>query len=105
MGQPAARINDLTAHGGTIMLGEPTVLIGGNFAARVGDSQVCPLYDGAVAHVGGAITRGSQTVLIGGKKAARIGDSCDCMLGPDAPEGAKGIPNTVADGEMTVLIG
>jgi uncharacterized Zn-binding protein involved in type VI secretion len=28
-GQPAARIGDLTAHGGTIILGEFTVLIGG----------------------------------------------------------------------------
>ena len=105
MGQPAARINDETAHAGTIFSGEPTVLIGGNFAARVGDTQICPVVDGAVAHVGGAITRGSQTVLIGGKKAARIGDSCDCMMGPDAPEGAVGIPNTIAMGEMTVMIG
>ena len=28
MGQPAARIGDLTAHGGTIVVGLPTVLIG-----------------------------------------------------------------------------
>jgi uncharacterized Zn-binding protein involved in type VI secretion len=27
-GQPAARMGDLTAHGGTIVLGAPTVLIG-----------------------------------------------------------------------------
>ena len=27
-GQPAARMGDLTAHGGTIVLGLPTVLIG-----------------------------------------------------------------------------
>jgi uncharacterized Zn-binding protein involved in type VI secretion len=27
-GQPAARMGDLTAHGGTIVLGMPTVLIG-----------------------------------------------------------------------------
>jgi uncharacterized Zn-binding protein involved in type VI secretion len=29
MGRPAARLGDKTAHGGTIMLGLPTVLIGG----------------------------------------------------------------------------
>lgn len=29
MGMPAARMGDKTAHGGTIMLGCPTVLIGG----------------------------------------------------------------------------
>ncbi len=28
MGMPAARLGDLTAHGGTIVLGLPTVLIG-----------------------------------------------------------------------------
>ena len=28
VGQPAARMGDLTAHGGTIVLGAPTVLIG-----------------------------------------------------------------------------
>lgn len=28
-GMPQARIGDLTAHGGTIVLGEPTVLVGG----------------------------------------------------------------------------
>jgi uncharacterized Zn-binding protein involved in type VI secretion len=27
-GRPAARMLDLTVHGGTIMIGEPTVLIG-----------------------------------------------------------------------------
>jgi uncharacterized Zn-binding protein involved in type VI secretion len=26
---PAARMGDLTAHGGTIVMGEPTVMIGG----------------------------------------------------------------------------
>jgi uncharacterized Zn-binding protein involved in type VI secretion len=29
MGQPAARIGDMTAHGGNIVVGMPTVLIGG----------------------------------------------------------------------------
>jgi len=28
-GKPAARLGDMTAHGGTIMTGSPTVLIGG----------------------------------------------------------------------------
>ena len=28
-GKPAARMGDPTAHGGTIILGEPTVMIGG----------------------------------------------------------------------------
>ena len=47
--------------------GEPTVLIGGLPAARVGDTLVC---------VGppDAIVMGSTTVLIGGQPAARMGD-------------------------------
>jgi uncharacterized Zn-binding protein involved in type VI secretion len=28
-GKPAARLGDLTAHGGTIVQGQPTVMIGG----------------------------------------------------------------------------
>lgn len=47
--------------------GEPTVLIGGMPAARVGDMLVC---------VGppDSIVVGSATVLIGGMPAARMGD-------------------------------
>lgn len=77
---PAARITDLhvcpkvepgpVPHvGGPILpAGEPTVLIGGLPAARLGDMAVC---------VGppDTIVSGSGTVLIGGKPAARIGDS------------------------------
>ena len=106
MGMPAARMSDETAHGGTIITGERTVLIGGMFAARVGDSQTCPLStEAGLPHVGGAITSGSQTVYIGGKGAARVGDACDCTLAPDAPEGAEGVPNAIATGQMTVLVG
>lgn len=47
--------------------GEPTVLIGGMPAARVGDMLVC---------VGppDSIVKGSSTVKIGGVPAARMGD-------------------------------
>ena len=34
MGKPAARIGDMTAHGGSIVVGFPTVLIGGMPAAK-----------------------------------------------------------------------
>lgn len=79
MGAPAARITDmhvcpmvtaLVPHvGGPILpTGEPTVLIGGIPAARVGDMATC---------VGppDSIMVGSGTVLIGGMPAARLGDS------------------------------
>ena len=77
MGQPAARSPDLhvcpmvdvlVPHvGGPISIGEPTVLISGLPAARVGDMAIC---------VGppDAIVLGSFTTLIGGMPAARMGD-------------------------------
>ncbi|MHA7059796.1 PAAR domain-containing protein [Aquimarina sp. M1] len=76
---PAARITDMhvcpmvtgvVPHvGGPILpAGEPTVLIGGLPAARVGDMATC---------VGppDTILVGSGTVMIGGMPAARMGDS------------------------------
>ena len=69
MGKPAARMGDMTAHGGSIVLGLPTVLIGGMPAARVGDMHVCPMMTPGVPpipHVGGPVTLGSVGVLIGG---------------------------------------
>ena len=55
--------------GGPILpAGEPTVLIGGNPAARVGDIAVC-------TGPPDSIVSGSSTVYIGGMPAARMGDS------------------------------
>ncbi|MFD2934197.1 PAAR domain-containing protein [Spirosoma flavum] len=81
MSQPAARLMDMHVcpmvtpavvpipHvGGPIMgPGVPTVLIGGQPAATMGDLCTC---------VGppDIIIKGSATVLIGGKPAARMGD-------------------------------
>jgi uncharacterized Zn-binding protein involved in type VI secretion len=95
MSKPAARMGDPTAHGGTIILGLPTVLIGGAPAARLGDMHVCPMVTGLVPHVGGPISLGSATVLIGGQPAARMGDLVVCT----------GPPDTVMNGCATVLIG
>ena len=96
MGRPAARMGDQTAHGGVIVMGFPTVLIGGQPAARVGDMHTCPLVNGLVPHVGGpVIPPGGVTVLIGNQPAARIGDMLTCV----------GPPDTIVKGEVTVLIG
>ena len=76
MGKPAARATDLhtcplaspTPHvGGPVLLGVPTVLIGGLPAATLGCICNC---------VGppDTIVQGSFSVLIGGKPAARMGD-------------------------------
>jgi len=79
MGQPAARVADMhvcpmvspgpVPHvGGPILPPcEPTVLIGNQPAARMGDSCTC---------VGppDVIAKGAATVLIGNKPAARLSD-------------------------------
>ena len=75
----AARISDMhvcpmvtgvVPHVGGPVLppGEPTVLIGGLPAARVGDMATC-------TGPPDTIIKGSATVLIGGMPAARMGDS------------------------------
>jgi uncharacterized Zn-binding protein involved in type VI secretion len=85
----AARITDMivsTATFGTptpiLPPGEPTVLIAGMPAARVGDTCGAD-----------AIVMGSLTVLIGGLPAARIGD----------PTGGGGA--VISPGAPTVMIG
>ena len=72
MGKPAARLGDTTAHGGVIVVGYPTVLIGGQPAACVADMHTCPLVNGVVPHVGGPILPpGGVTVLIGDARSPR----------------------------------
>ena len=96
---PAARLGDMTAHGGAITLGFPQVLIGGMPAARVGDMHACPMVTPGtppVPHVGGPITMGSVTVLIGGMPAARVGDMATCTGPPDS---------IIPPGCLTVMIG
>ena len=98
MSKPAARMGDMTVHGGVIVAGLPTVMIGGQPAARLGDMHTCPLVTPGlppIPHVGGPITLGSATVLIGGQPAARMGDMATCV----------GPPDTIAAGAPTVLIG
>jgi uncharacterized Zn-binding protein involved in type VI secretion len=54
--------------GGPVLMGSPTVLIGGMPAARVGDSCACVGPPDTVA-------KGSATVMINGMPAARMGDT------------------------------
>ncbi|MBU8933909.1 MAG: PAAR domain-containing protein [candidate division Zixibacteria bacterium] len=100
MGKPAARLGDMTAHGGTIVIGAPTVLIGGQPAACVGDMHVCPMVTPGVPpipHVGGPIIPpGAVTVLICGRPAACVGDMATCVGPPDT---------IIPPGCPTVLIG
>jgi uncharacterized Zn-binding protein involved in type VI secretion len=98
MGQPAARVGDLTSHGTPLSPGPgcPTVLVAGQPAWRAGsDFHACPLFNGPQPHVGGTVAVGSFTVMIGGLPAARQGDT---VVEP-------GGPNAIAAGAPTVLIG
>jgi uncharacterized Zn-binding protein involved in type VI secretion len=94
---PAARMGDQTAHGGVIVAGFPTVLIGGKPAARVGDMHTCPMQTPGtppIPHVGGPILPpGSPLVLIGGQPAARMGDMATCVGPPDSI--VIGCPNVI----------
>ncbi|MCF0184904.1 MAG: PAAR domain-containing protein [Bacteroidaceae bacterium] len=74
----AARVGDVTTHGGVITgPGVPTVLIGGMPAAVLGDLHSCPIPP--PTHVPSSpFVLGSMTVLIGGKPALRTTDICGC---------------------------
>ena len=89
----AARVTDVSNHGGTITgPGVPTVLIGGMPAAVATDMHACSIPPPAHAPTVSPFPMGSATVLIGGKPALRVGDVCIC--------GAS-----AAVGSPTVIIG
>ena len=90
---PAARLTDVTNHGGTIVgPGQPTVLVGGMPAAVAGDTHVCALPPPGHAPTASPFPAGSTSVLIGGMPALRTTDTAGC--------GAM-----AAVGEPTVQIG
>ena len=80
---PAATITSMTAHGGVVMVGFPTVLIGMMPASRIGDMHVCPMLTGLVPHVGGPFVLGSPTVLVGEMPQSRVTDQLVCVGPPD----------------------
>ncbi|HEY3937667.1 MAG TPA: PAAR domain-containing protein [Bryobacteraceae bacterium] len=95
MGLPAARLLDPTVLGGMITApGCPTVLIGGQPAARITDLHTCP-QNALYAPTGTPIILGSFTVLVGGLPQARQTDMLTC-----AP-----VPDMILMGFPTVLVG
>lgn len=75
----AARVGDVTNHGGTIVgPGAPTVLIGGQPAAVATDNHVCVIPPNTGHITASIFPMGSATVLIGGKPALRTTDTCIC---------------------------
>ncbi len=90
---PAARLGDITTHGGTITgPGVSNVLIGGKPAAVVFDLHTCVLPPNSHQPTVSPFPMGSVTVIIGGRPAVRVGDICIC--------GAS-----AAIGSPTVMIG
>ena len=89
----AARVGDVSNHGGTVVgPGVSTVLIGGMPAAVAGDMHVCALPPNGHQPTSSPFPGGSSTVLIAGRPALRTIDSCIC--------GAM-----AAVGDPTVVIG
>jgi uncharacterized Zn-binding protein involved in type VI secretion len=79
----AARVSDLSNHGGTVTgPGVATVLIGGLPAAVAGDVHVCALPPSGHQPTVSPFPAGSATVLIGGRPALRVGDACVCGAMP-----------------------
>jgi uncharacterized Zn-binding protein involved in type VI secretion len=75
----AARVGDVSNHGGTIVgPGIATVLIGGMPASVVGDMHVCALPPSGHQPTASVFPAGSATVLIGGVPALRVSDACIC---------------------------
>src|ERR1700761_4317373 len=83
MGMPACTITSQTEHGGIVILGFPTVLIGFLPASRITDMHVCPMVTGIVPHVGGPFILGSPTVIVGEMPQSRVTDQLTCVGPPD----------------------
>lgn len=75
----AARLTDLSSHGGIVTgPGCATVLIGGQPAAVVPDLHTCVLPPPGHVPTVSPFISGSTTVFIGGQPALRAGDPCGC---------------------------
>jgi uncharacterized Zn-binding protein involved in type VI secretion len=76
---PAARVGDVSIHGGTITgPGVSTVLIGGQPAAVAGDMHTCVLPPSGHQPTVSPFPLGSATVLVSGRPALRTTDACLC---------------------------
>ena len=99
MGKPAARMGDMTSHGGIIVSGSTNVLFNGKPAANASSTHVCPMVTPGtppIPHVGMfAVPMGALTVLINGSPAIVMGDMFVCV----------GPPATVVLGSPNILIG
>lgn len=76
---PAARVGDVSTHGGIIAgPGAATVRVAGMPAAVLGDTHVCPLPPSGHQPTVSPFPVGSATVFAGGRPLLRTTDVCLC---------------------------
>lgn len=84
----AARVGDLSTHGGLLAgPGVPTVLVAGRPASVAGDLHVCALPAQGHQPTASPFPMGSASVLVGGLPALRTTDAsgCGAMAAVGAP--------------------
>lgn len=96
---PAARIGDNTAHGGVIVMGLPTVLIGDAGSGGGGGASLGGAAGGAIGNVGGVMTdmpSPAEDLSAGGQQAQALRDAaaagapfCQPCPGPAAAAAAE----------------
>lgn len=85
MGQPRARLGDMTSHGGRLITASSDVLVDGLPSVRLGDLHTCPISGHNVTPVVSA----SGSVLVDGRPVARVGDTVGC--GATIIRGSSGV--------------
>lgn len=99
MGKPAARLGDLTNHGGAIISGSSNVFFNGTPAANALSAHSCPMVTPGtppIPHIGMlAVPMGATTVFINKVPAIVMGDMFLCV----------GPPATVMLGSVNIFIG
>jgi uncharacterized Zn-binding protein involved in type VI secretion len=91
MGKIIITVGDMTTHGGTVLVGDPTILIEGKPVARIGSTIICPL-----CKIPTVIVQGATLTLVNNIPVARHGDPTSC--------GAK-LVSTRAEPACTVHVG
>jgi uncharacterized Zn-binding protein involved in type VI secretion len=73
MGKIIITVGDMTTHGGTVLVGDPTILIEGKPVARIGSTIICPL-----CKIPTVIVQGATLTLVNNIPVARHGDPTSC---------------------------
>lgn len=91
------RVGDMTTHGGTVIEGDPTMILNGRAVARVGDLVACPTCRGIYP-----IIEGNPGLTSNGKPIAYEGCRTACGAQLLLKENATFIHNIPAGGTVSV---